>query len=59
MYNDSRKKSTIKYIKENRDRINLNIRKGQKDKYNAHALKRGKSLTRLIIDLLEDDMRRE
>lgn len=56
MYNESRKKSTIKYIKERRDRISINIPKGKKEEYKAHAAKRGKSLSRLIMDLLEDDM---
>lgn len=56
MYNESRKKSTAKYIKEKRDRISINIPKGKKEEYKAHAAKRGKSLTRLMMDLLEDDM---
>ncbi|MCM1328854.1 MAG: antitoxin [Ruminococcus sp.] len=47
----------MKYIKEKRDFIHLNIPKGSKDKYKAHAQKQGKSLTALIIDLLEADMR--
>lgn len=39
-----------------RDRISINIPKGKKEEYKAHAAKRGKSLSRLIMDLLEDDM---
>lgn len=57
MYNDKAKARTMKYIKEKRDFIHLNIPKGYKDKYKAHAQKQGKSLTALIIDLLEADMR--
>lgn len=56
MYNDKAKARTMKYIKEKRDFIHLNIPKGSKDKYKAHAERRGKSLTALIIELLEQDM---
>lgn len=56
MYNESSKRATKKYIKNKRDRLEINIPKGKKEEYKAHAAKRGKSLTRLMMDLLEDDM---
>ena len=56
MYNDKAKARTMKYIKEKRDFIHLNIPKGSKDRYKAYAQKQGKSLTALIIELLEADM---
>lgn len=38
------------------DRITIMPKKGSKDRYKAHAERRGKSLTALIIDLLEQDI---
>lgn len=57
MYNDKAKARTMKYIKEKRDFIHLNIPKGSKERYKEHAQKQGMSLTALIIDLLEADIR--
>ena len=56
MYNDVSKKATMKYIKENLEEVRFRVRKGEKDRYKAHAERRGKSLTALIIDLLEQDI---
>lgn len=57
MYNDVSKKATMKYIKENLEEVRFRVRKGEKERYKAHAEQRGKSLTALIIDLLEQDIR--
>lgn len=56
MYNDVSKKATMKYIKENLEEVRFRVRKGEKERYKAHAERRGKSLTALIIDLLEQDI---
>lgn len=56
MYNDVSKKATMKYIKENLEEVRFRVRKGEKDRYKAHAERRGKSLTALIVDLLEQDI---
>lgn len=56
MYNESAKKATMKYIKENLDEVRFRVKKGDKDRYKAHAERRGKSLTALIVDLLEQDI---
>lgn len=56
MYNDVSKKATMKYIKENLEEVRFRVRKGEKERYKAHAQKRGKSLTALIVDLLEQDI---
>ena len=41
------------------DRINIAVPKGDRERYKAHAeQKRGKSLTGLIVDLLEEDIKR-
>lgn len=58
MYNDVSKKATMKYIKENLEEVRFRVRKGEKDRYKAHAEWRGKSLTALIIDLLEQDIQK-
>lgn len=57
MYNESAKKATIKYMREKRENLNVNLPLGAKDRYKAHAEKRGKSLTALIVDLLERDIK--
>ena len=56
-YDDKAKARTMRYIKEKRDNLNLNLPKGDKDRYKLHAIRRGyKSLTALIVDLLENDI---
>lgn len=57
MYNDVSKKATMKYIKENLEEVRFRVRKGEKERYKAHAERRGKSLTALIVDLLEQDIK--
>lgn len=57
MYSESAKKATIKYMREKRENLNVNLPLGAKDRYKAHAEKRGKSLTALIVDLLERDIK--
>ena len=56
-YDEKAKERTIRYMKEKRDKLTLNLPSGDKERYKAHAeQKRGKSLTRLIVDLLECDI---
>lgn len=57
MYNDSAKQATMKYMREKRDKLTLNLPLGDKERYRTHAQKRGKSLTGLIVDLLEQDIK--
>lgn len=57
-YDEKAKERTMRYIKEKRDNLNLNLPKGAKDRYKLHAARRGyKSLTALIVDLLENDIK--
>lgn len=56
MYNEKSKERTMKYMKEKRDKLTLNLPLGSKDRYKRHAESQGKSLTSLIIDLVEDDI---
>ena len=57
-YNENRKNASIKYIKEKRDNLNINLPKGKKEEYKAFAESRGKSLTALIVELLEGEMKK-
>lgn len=57
MYNEKAKVRTMKYMKEKRENLNLNLPLGSKDRYKKHAESKGKSLTSLIVDLVEDDIR--
>ena len=59
-YDEKAKERTIRYIKEKRDNLNLNLPKGAKDRYKLHAeKKRGMSLTALIVKLLEEDIEKD
>lgn len=56
MYNESSKKATIKYMKEKRENLNINLPIGAKERYKTYAQQQGKSLTALIVELLEQDI---
>lgn len=56
-YDEKAKARTARYMKEKRDKLTLDLPKGAKERYKAHALSRGKrSLTALIVELLENDI---
>lgn len=55
-YDEKAKDRTIKYLKEKRDKLTLNLPLGDKERYQNHAKQRGKSLTKLIVELLESDI---
>lgn len=58
-YDEKAKERTIKYMKEKRDKLTLNLPLGDKERYKTHAEQiRGKSLTALIVELLENDMKK-
>ena len=57
MYNEKAKINTMKYMKEKRDKLTLNLPLGYKEKYRAYAESQGKSLTALIMELIEADMK--
>lgn len=56
MYNEKAKARTIRYMLEKRENLNINLPLGDKARYKAHAAARGKSLTALIVGLLERDI---
>ena len=57
-YSESQNKATQKYIKNAYDTFTVRVPKGDREKYHAHAKNRGTSLNSLVIDLLENDMKR-
>lgn len=58
MYNEKAKQATNKYMREKRDKLTLDFPKGCKDRYRAHATSKGVSLNRLIMQLIEDDIKK-
>ena len=58
MYDDKAKARTMKYMKEKRENLNINLPLGDKQRYKEHAQRQGKSLTALIVDLLEQDIQK-
>lgn len=56
MYNDKAKARTMRYMREKRENLNINLPLGDKDRFKSHAAARGKSLTALIVELLERDI---
>lgn len=55
-YNENQKQWTMDYIKNNLDEIKFRVPKGKKEEYKKLAEKRGVSLTKLIVDLLEKEL---
>ncbi len=58
-YYDSQKEATARYNKKTYDRINIIVKKGQRQLIKDYAAKQGKSLNRFILDLVEAEMNKE
>ena len=56
MYNENAKRATIKYMKEIRDKLTLNLPLGYKERYRDYAESQGKSLTALIMELMDKEI---
>lgn len=56
MYNEKAKERTMRYMREKRENLNVNLPLGTKARYKAYAESQGKSLTALIIELLEREI---
>ena len=56
-YNEKAKIRSMKYMKEKRDKLTLDMPKGKKEEYRKYAESKGKSLTSLIVELLEREMK--
>ena len=57
-YDAKSKERTMKYMAESRDKLTLNLPKGDKDRYKEFAESQGKSLTALIVELIEKEMKK-
>lgn len=57
MYDEKAKARTMRYMKEKRDKLTLNLPAGDKERYKKHAESKNTSLTKLIVDLLEQDIK--
>ena len=55
-YYDSQKEATARYNKKAYDRINIIVRKGQRQVIKDLAASQGKSLNRFVCDLIEAEM---
>jgi predicted HicB family RNase H-like nuclease len=57
-YSDAQKEATARYNKKTYDRINIIVRKGQRQIIKDYAARQGKSLNRFICDLVDTEMNR-
>ena len=55
-YSDAQKEATARYNKKTYDRIEIKVKKGQKDKIFRYATQQGKSVTQFIVELIEAEM---
>ena len=55
----AQQKAVNKYVKENYDRVNVNMPKGQKDKAKSHAEAQGESLNAFINRAITETMDRD
>ena len=52
----AQKEATARYNKNAYDRIEIKVRKGQKDKIFQYAAQQGKSVTQFIVELIDEAM---
>lgn len=57
-YYDSQKEATARYNKKAYDRINVIVKKGQRQVIKDFAASQGKSLNRFILDAIDAEMNR-
>ena len=55
-YSDAQKEATARYNKKTYDRINIIVKKGQRQIIKDFAASQGKSLNRFILDAVEKEM---
>lgn len=56
-YSDAQKEATARYNKKAYDRINVIVKKGQRQIIKDYAASQGKSLNRFICDAIDSQMR--
>lgn len=57
-YYDSQKEATARYNKKTYDRINIIVKKGQRESIKNFAAQQGKSLNRFVLDAVEAEIQR-
>lgn len=55
-YSDAQKEATARYNKKAYDRIEIKVKKGQKQKIVGYAQKHNKSVTQFIVELIDREM---
>lgn len=55
-YSDAQKEATARYNKKTYDRIEIKVKKGQKNKIVQYATQQGKSVNQFIVDLIDKEM---
>lgn len=55
-YSEAQKEATARYNRKTYDRIEIKVKKGQKDKIVKFANQHGKSVTQFIVDLIDTAM---
>ena len=58
-YSDAQKEATARYNKKSYDRIDVVVKKGQRQVIKDFAAAQGKSLNRFICDLIEAEMNKK
>lgn len=58
-YSDAQKEATARYNKKAYDRINIIVKKGQRQVIKDFAASQGKSLNRFVLDSIEYQMNKE
>ena len=58
-YSDAQKEATARYNKKAYDRINIIVKKGQRQIIKDFAASQGKSLNRFVLDSIEYQMNKE
>lgn len=57
-YTDAQKRATLKYLQDKTDDIRLRLPKGTKERWRAAAEARGKSMTQMVAELVEAELRK-
>ena len=58
-YTEAQKEATARYNKKAYDRFGVTVKKGRKAEIVAFAQRQGKSLNRMIVDLIDQAMKEE
>lgn len=58
-YSEAQKEATARYNKKAYDRINIIVKKGQRQIIKEYAQRQGKSLNRFICDSIENEMNKD